>query len=94
MVDNEVVKNTRFTTRKTKVNDLEKKIPDATTLTHINQYNTDKQYLRKQNWRCWEKKYQMQLVLWLQLFWKQKSVKLRIKFLIMLNILLLKNLIG
>ena len=53
MVDNEVVKNTRFITLKTKVNDLEKKIPDATTLTHINQYNTDKQYLEKKNWRCW-----------------------------------------
>ena len=44
MVDNEVVKNTRFITLKTKVNNLEKKIPDATTLIHINQYNTDKQY--------------------------------------------------
>ena len=30
-VDNEVVKNTKFNT-KTKVNNLEKKIPDATTL--------------------------------------------------------------
>ena len=28
---------------KTKVNKLDKKIPDATTLIHINQYNTDKQ---------------------------------------------------
>ena len=30
---------------KIKVNDLDKKIPDATTLIHINQYNTDKQNL-------------------------------------------------
>ena len=42
IVDNEVVKNTKFNTLKTKVNNLEKKIPDATTLIHINQYNTDK----------------------------------------------------
>ena len=31
VVDNEVVKNTKFNTLKTKVNNLEKKIPDATT---------------------------------------------------------------
>ena len=46
-VDNEVVKNTKFNILKTKVNNLEKKIPDATTLIHINQYNTDKQKLEK-----------------------------------------------
>ena len=46
-VDNEVVKNTKFNTLKTKVNNLEKKIPDATTLIHINQYNADKQNLEK-----------------------------------------------
>ena len=40
-VDNEVVKNTKFNTPKAKVNNLENKIPDATTLIHINQYNTD-----------------------------------------------------
>ena len=45
VVDNEVVKNTKFNTLNTKVNYLEKKIPDATTLIHINQYNTDKQIL-------------------------------------------------
>ena len=39
-VDNEVVKNTKFNTLKTKVNNLENKIPDATTLIHINQNNT------------------------------------------------------
>ena len=47
VVDNEVVKNTKFNTLKTKVNILEKKIPDATTLIHINQYNTIKQNLEK-----------------------------------------------
>ena len=47
VVDNEVVKNTKFNTLKTKVNSLEKKIPDATTLIHINQYSIDKQSLEK-----------------------------------------------
>ena len=32
---------------KTKVNKSDKKIPDATTSIHINQYNTDKQNLEK-----------------------------------------------
>ena len=48
-VDNEVVKNRKFKTPKTKVNTLEKQIPDATTLIYINQYNTDKQNLEKKN---------------------------------------------
>ena len=48
VVDNEVVKNTKFNTLKAKVNNFEKKIPDATTLININQYNTDKQKLEKQ----------------------------------------------
>ena len=52
VVDSEVVKNTKFNTIKTKVNDLEKETPDETTLIHINQYNTDKQNLEKKNWRC------------------------------------------
>ena len=46
----EVVKNTNINTLKTKVNKLDKKIPDATTLIHINrinQQNTDKQNLEK-----------------------------------------------
>ena len=47
VVDNEVVENTKFNTLKTKVNTLEKKIPDATTLIHINQYSTDKQNVEK-----------------------------------------------
>ena len=52
VVDNEVVKNIKFNTLKTKVNNLEKKIPDATTSVHINQCHTDKQNLDKKNWRC------------------------------------------
>ena len=50
-VDDEVVKNTKFNTLKKKVNNLEKKIRDATTSIHTNHYNTDKQNLEK-NWRC------------------------------------------
>ena len=34
VVENEVVKNTKFNTLKTNVNNLEKKIPDATILMH------------------------------------------------------------
>ena len=37
----EVVKNTEFNTLKTKVNKLDTKISEATTLIHINQYNRD-----------------------------------------------------
>ena len=37
----EVVKNTEFNILKTKVNKLDTKISEATTLIHINQYNTD-----------------------------------------------------
>ena len=61
IVDNEVIKNTKFNTLKTKVNNLEKKILDATTLIHINQYNTDKKNLEK-NIGDVDKKYQMQVV--------------------------------
>ena len=46
VVDNEVFKSTKFNTLKTKVNNLEKKIPDTTTLIHINQYK-NKQNLEK-----------------------------------------------
>ena len=60
VVDN-VVKNTKFNTLKTKVNTLGKKIPDATTLIHINQYNTDKQNLGKKFGDV-DKKYQTQAV--------------------------------
>ena len=52
VVDTEVVKNTIFNTLKTKVNNLDNKIPDATTLIQINQYNADKQNLEEKNWRC------------------------------------------
>ena len=48
VVDNEVVKNTKLNTLKKEVNNLEKKIPDATTLIHINKYNPGKQNLEKQ----------------------------------------------
>ena len=44
---NRVVKNKKFNT----LNNLEKKIPPATTLIDINQYNTDKQNLDKKIWR-------------------------------------------
>ena len=47
VVDNEVAKNKKFNTLKTKVNNLEKKILDTTTLIHRNQYNTDKKILDK-----------------------------------------------
>ena len=47
IVDNEVVKNTKFNTPNTKVNNVENTIPDATTLIHINQYNIDKQNVEK-----------------------------------------------
>ena len=45
VADNEVAKNTKFNTLKTKVNGLGKKIPDATALIHENQYRTDEQNL-------------------------------------------------
>ena len=47
VVDNQVAKHTKFNVLKTKVNKLDKKIPDATTSIHINQYNTYKQNLKK-----------------------------------------------
>ena len=62
-VDNEVVKNTKFNTPKAKVNNLENKIPDATTLIHINQYKTDKQRLEKKKLKMLTRKCQIQVVL-------------------------------
>ena len=47
VADNEVVKNKKFNTLQTNVNNLDNKIVDATTLIHINQYNTDKPNLEK-----------------------------------------------
>ena len=57
----ELIKNTKFHTLKTKVNNLEKKIPNASTLIHINQYNTGKQNLEKKL-ELLIKKYQIQVV--------------------------------
>ena len=47
VVDNEIVRNMKFNTLKIEVHNLEKKVPDAATLIHINQYNTDKQNFEK-----------------------------------------------
>ena len=44
-----MLKTQKFNILKTKLNSLEKKIPDATTLIYLNQYNTDKQNLEKKN---------------------------------------------
>ena len=41
MVGKEVVKNTKFNKLNTKVNNLENKVPDASTLVQTNQCNTD-----------------------------------------------------
>ena len=51
VVDNEVVKNIKFNTLKMKLNKLDKKIPDATTLICINQYKQINKIWKK-NWRC------------------------------------------
>ena len=51
MVSKEVVKETVYNKLSTKVNNLEKKIPDTFTLTQINQYNTETHNLEKK-WRC------------------------------------------
>ena len=61
VVDNEVVKNRKFKTLKTKINNLDKKIPDSTTLIHVNQCNTDKQNLEK-TLEMFINKYQTQVV--------------------------------
>ena len=45
VVDNDIVKNTKFNTLRTKVNSFEKQIPNATALIHMNQYKTDKENL-------------------------------------------------
>ena len=51
----------KFNTLKTKVNSLEEKVPDTTTLISINQYNTDKQNLQKKIGDV-HKKYQVRLI--------------------------------
>ena len=38
---------------KIKVNNLDEKTSDATTLIHINQYSTKEQNWEEKNWRCW-----------------------------------------
>ena len=47
LVNNEILKKTKFNTLKTKVNNFENKIPDAATLIYTNQYNRDKQNVGK-----------------------------------------------
>ena len=47
VVDKQIVKKTLYKTPNTKVNNLENKIPDASTLIQKNQYNTGKQNLEK-----------------------------------------------
>ena len=42
-----IVKNRKFNTLKTKINKLDRKIPNATTLIQINQYNADKKSFEK-----------------------------------------------
>ena len=44
-----MLKTTKRSKLNTKVNNLEKKIPDATNLIHINQYNTDKKVWKKRD---------------------------------------------
>ena len=54
IVSKEVVKNTKLTMLKTKVNKIDKKIPNATTLIYIIRYSTDKQNLEKKiGLECW-----------------------------------------
>ena len=60
VVDNEIVKNTKFNTLKTKVNNLEKKISDATNFIHINQCNINKQNSEKKI-RDVDKKYHIRV---------------------------------
>ena len=43
VVDNDFVQNIKFNTLQRKVNSLENKIPDTTTLININQYNKNKE---------------------------------------------------
>ena len=53
IVSKQVVKNTKLTMLKTKVNKIDKKIPNAITLIHIILYNTGKQNLEKKiGWEC------------------------------------------
>ena len=109
-MDNEVVKNRKSNTLGTNVNNLERRIPTAITLIHINQYNTDKQNLEKKigavdkiipnisslmtrnvsNAKISQAENKMPDTSSLVLFLIQILEKLKTKFLIMVNILLLK----
>ena len=60
VVDNEVIKNIKLNILKTRVNNLENKISDASTSIYINECNTDKENLEKN--RDVRKKYQIQVV--------------------------------
>ena len=79
MVDYEVVKNTKFNTLKTKVNNLENKIPDGTTLVHINQYNGDKQNLEKK-YEDVDKKISVTSSFVTTTVWIQKLMNFRTKY--------------
>ena len=48
-VNNEVVENTKLNTLNINVNKLDKKIPDATALIHVNKYRAGNQNLEKKN---------------------------------------------
>ena len=60
VVDNEVIKNIKLNILKTRVNNLENKISDASTSIYINECNTDKENLEKN--RDVRKKNQIQVV--------------------------------
>ena len=47
VIDNEVVKNTKFNTLKAKENKIDKKIPDSSIFICIDEYKTDQQHLAK-----------------------------------------------
>ena len=52
VVDEEVVKNTKFNTLNMKLNNLRKNVPVVSTLIQTNQCNTEKQNLQKKKCRC------------------------------------------
>ena len=54
-VDSEVMKKAKFNTLKTNLNKIDYKTLNDTTFVHINQCNTDKQFLEKKKWRSWSK---------------------------------------
>ena len=53
-ISDAVVKNRNFNKQNTKVNNLDNKIPDASTLNQTNQYSKDKHNFEK-IWRSWQK---------------------------------------